>query len=85
VLISQHEGSLLTVPELTARGVLHESVSEEVLQDAAADMHRHLNSLNQEMLADLDETREEIRLWLRRWCKKRLGRRPMVLPVVIEI
>ena len=85
VLISQHEGSLLTVPELTARGVLHESVSEEVLEDAAADMHRYLNSLDQEMLADLDETREEIRLWLRRWCKKRLGRRPMVLPVVIEL
>jgi len=85
VLISQHEGSLLTAPELTARGVLHESVSEEVLEDAAADMHHYLNSLDQEMLADLDETREEIRLWLRRWCKKRLGRRPMVLPVVIEI
>jgi len=85
VLISQHEGNLLTMPELTARGVLHEAVSEEVLEDAATDMHRHLNGLDQEMLADLDETREEIRLWLRRWCKKRLGRRPMVLPVVIEL
>ncbi len=85
VLISENEGSLLTEPELTARGVLHESVSEEVLEDAAADMYRHLNQIDQEMLADLDETREEIRLWLRRWCKKRLGRRPMVLPVVIEI
>ncbi|MDQ6973724.1 MAG: ribonuclease J, partial [Mariprofundaceae bacterium] len=85
VLISQHEGTLLTKPELVARGVLHESVSEDVLEKAADDMHRHLNKLDQEMLADLDETREEVRVWLRRWCKRHLGRRPMVLPVVIEI
>ena len=85
VLISQHEGTLLTAPELVARGVLHESVSDEVLQDASQDMHHYLNAMDQEILADIDETREEIRLWLRRWCKKRLGRRPMVLPVVVEI
>ncbi len=85
VLISQHEGTLLTAPELVARGVLHESVSDEVLQDASQDMHHYLDAMDQEILADIDETREEIRLWLRRWCKKRLGRRPMVLPVVVEI
>ncbi|MDQ6990212.1 MAG: ribonuclease J [Mariprofundaceae bacterium] len=85
VLISQNEGSLLAKPELIARGVLHESVSEKVLEEAADDMHRHLSNIDQEMLADLDETREEIRVWLRRWCKRHLGRRPMVLPVVLEI
>ncbi|MDX8397093.1 MAG: ribonuclease J [Mariprofundaceae bacterium] len=85
VLISQNEGKLLAMPELVARGVLHESVSEEVLEDAAAALHNHLNRLDQEMLADIDGTREEVRVWLRRWCKKHIGRRPMVLPVVIEI
>jgi len=85
VLISQHEGKLLAEPELVARGVLHEAVSEAVLENAAKDMHRYLDGLNQEILADIDGTREEVRVWLRRWCKKHLGRRPMVLPVVVEI
>ncbi len=85
VLISQHEGSLLAPPELVARGVLHESVSESVLEDAAVALEQHLKTLSQEMLADLDGTKEEVRVWLRRWCKRSLGRRPMVLPVVIEI
>ncbi len=85
VLISQHEGSLLGEPELSARGFLHQEVSEAVLSDAAKDLHIYLNSMSQEMLADIEEAKEEIRLWLRRWCKKRIGRRPMVLPVVIEV
>ncbi|MDX8395008.1 MAG: ribonuclease J [Mariprofundaceae bacterium] len=85
VLISQHEGTLLGEPELSARGVLHEEVSESVLADAGHELHGHLKTLNQEILSDIDETKEEIRLWLRRWCKRRIGRRPMVLPVVIEV
>jgi len=41
--------------------------------------------MDRELLADLDVTREEVRLFLRRWCRKHIGRRPMVLPVVLEI
>lgn len=85
ILISQHEGTLLGNPELMARGFLHQEVSESVLADAARDMRHHLEGMSQEMLADIEETKEEVRVWLRRWCKKRMGRRPMVLPVVIEV
>jgi len=85
VLISQHEGSLLGRPELVARGFLHQEVSESILAEAGEDMYRYLGAMSQEMLADIEEAREEIRVWLRRWCKKRIGRRPMVLPVVIEV
>jgi len=85
VLISAHEGKLLGEPELVARGFLHQEVSEDVLSEAAKDLHRHLDSMDQEMLADIDEAKEEVRVWLRRWCKKRMGRRPMVLPVLLEV
>jgi len=85
VIFSRHEGTLLSLPELEARGVLHESVSEDVLADAAHDLASFMGGLDQELLADLDATKEEVRLFLRRWCKRRLGRRPMVLPVVVAI
>jgi len=85
VLLSQHEGTLLSPPELIARGVLHESVSEDVLADASADLAGFMGQLGHETLADLDAVKEEVRLYLRRWCKRRLGRRPMVLPVVVAI
>ncbi|RLL51346.1 ribonuclease J [Mariprofundus sp. EBB-1] len=85
VLISQHEGTLLGEPELVARGVLHQDVSEEVLINAAAALQQFLSQVDQELLADIDLTKEEVRLFVRRWCKKHLGRRPMVLPVVLAI
>ena len=85
VLVSQHEGTLLDVPELVARGVLHESASEEMLARAAAALQQFLEGMDLELLADLDATREEVRLFLRRWCRKHIGRRPMVLPVVVAV
>jgi len=84
-LLSQHEGRLLNAPELVARGVLHEDVSEDVLTRAAAALQQFLENMDRELLADLDVTREEVRLFLRRWCRKHIGRRPMVLPIVLEI
>ena len=85
VLLSQHEGTLLNTPELVARGVLHEDVSEDVLERAAAALQHFLDQMDQELLSDLEVTKEEVRLFLRRWCRKHIGRRPMVLPVVLAI
>ncbi len=85
VLLSQHEGRLLEKPGLVARGVLHEDVSEDVLAEAADVLQSFLEQMDKELLADLDSTKEEVRLFLRRWCRKKIGRRPMVLPVVLAI
>lgn len=85
VLISQHEGSLLCPPELVARGVLREDVSEAILEEAAEDLRHYLSTVDKEFLGNTEEASEEIRVWLRRWCKQKIGRRPVVLPVVLEI
>ncbi len=85
ILLSQHEGKLLDAPELAARGVLHESVSDDVLARAAAALQQFLENMDRELLADIDATGEEVRLFLRRWCRKHIGRRPMVVPVVLAV
>lgn len=85
VLIDQHEGHVIGVPELLTRGVLNSDVSEETFDEAAASLRVHLESLGQETLADMDTAREEVRLWVRRWCKRKLGRRPMVVTTILEV
>ncbi len=85
VLLSRHEGALLGRPELVARGVLHEDVSADVLATAAQALQAFLAAMDKELLADADAAKEEIRLFLRRWCRKNIGRRPMVLPVVLSV
>ncbi|NWF37039.1 ribonuclease J [Mariprofundus sp. KV] len=85
VLLSKHEGKLLGEPELVARGVLHEDVSEEVLEAAGKALRHFLEGMDKEWLADMDAAKEEVRIFLRRWCKKHIGRRPMVLPIVLAL
>ena len=85
VLLSKHEGTLLGEPELVARGVLHEDVSDEVLEAAGKALRHFLEGMDKEWLTDMDAAKEEVRIFLRRWCKKHLGRRPMVLPIVLAL
>ncbi len=85
VLLSQHEGRLLSDPELVARGVLHDDVSEDVLAAAAHALRSYLENMDKELLSDQDAAKEEVRLFLRRWCKKNIGRRPMVLPMIVAV
>ncbi|PIV29777.1 MAG: RNase J family beta-CASP ribonuclease, partial [Zetaproteobacteria bacterium CG02_land_8_20_14_3_00_50_9] len=85
VVVSQHEGKVLGEPEIVARGVLRESISEHVLEEIALGLKAYLNTLEKEFLSDTEEAREEVRLWVRRWIKREIGARPMILPAVIEI
>lgn len=85
VVVSRNEGELLGLPELLTRGVLHQQVGDEILKLAAEELNDHLKSVGQEFLSDEEAAKEEIRIWLRRWFKKRVGRRPMAVPVVLEV
>lgn len=85
VIISKQEGRLLGTPELLARGLLHQEVGDEVLARAGRELQKHLENAGQEWLADEDAAKEEIRIWLRRWFKRHAGKRPMALPVVLEL
>ncbi len=85
VAISRQQGCLIGNPELATRGVLHQEVGGDVLGRAANELRQHLEKTGQELLADDDLTKEEVRIWLQRWFKRQHGRRPMVLPVVFEI
>ena len=84
VLIDRQHGKLARRPEIAARGVLHQEVGEEVLEEIGTEMERHLHALPGEILSDDEAAHEEVRLFLRRWFKQRHGRRPMLLPVVME-
>jgi len=85
VLVSRQEGRVLGEPELVTRGVLHAEVGAEVLAAATAELRGHLDSVGSELLADMEAANEEVRVWLRRWFKRRIGRRPIVLPSIMEV
>jgi ribonuclease J len=86
VAISRQTGTLVGEPELVARGfVVKESEATTLFNDAAAVIAECIASSPIEERTDQGLMSEKLRVELRRFFKKRSGRRPLVLPVLMEI
>lgn len=83
--ITQHTGELIYGPEIVSRGFVFEDESQEYLHQAKMTVKEALADLSVEILADRDEVRQVVRQTLKRFFKKTIERRPMVLPVILEM
>ena len=82
--IHQQSGELVAGPDLISRGFMLAEESEEVMESAKQAVLDTLANMNRETRTDPDELKEEVRLVLRRFFRKKLERRPVVLPYIIE-
>jgi ribonuclease J len=86
VVISRQTGTLAGEPELVARGfVVAEDESTALFKDAAGVIAECIEASPVEERTDQGLMTEKLRVELRRFFKKRSGRRPLVLPVLMEI
>ena len=86
VAISKQNGALIGEPELVARGyVFGEDDEASIFKDAAGVIAECIESSKVEERTDQGLMTEKLRGELRRFFKKRSGRRPLVLPVLMEI
>jgi ribonuclease J len=86
VAISRHTGALTGDPELVTRGFVVESGQAESLFGAAEHVIADcISESSVEERTDQGLMTEKLRVELRRFFKKRTGRRPLVLPVLMEI
>jgi ribonuclease J len=82
--INKQTGSLEGVPDIITRGFVMEN-SEELLADGARVLSEVVDHASFEERTDQGVIKEKLRVELRRFFKKRSGRRPFVLPVIMEI
>ena len=86
VAISRHTGKLAGDPEIVARGFVVESgQAESLFGDAETVIADCIDESSVEERTDQGLMTEKLRVGLRRFFKKRTGRRPLVLPVLMEI
>ena len=85
VAINGQTGALEQTPELIPRGLAIDSRHEAVLREAADVLARAIESAPREERTDPGLLKERIRLEMQRLFRKRAGRRPLVLPVVMEV
>jgi ribonuclease J len=83
--INKQTGALEGVPELITRGFAVDLGAESPLRDASRLIAELIESASVEERTDYGMMRDKITVELRRFFRKRLGQRPLVLPVIMEI
>jgi ribonuclease J len=85
VAINGSTGALEQPPEIITRGLAVDSRHEAVLREAPALLAKAIEEAPFEERTDPGLLKERIRMELQRLFRRRAGRRPLVLPVVMEV
>jgi ribonuclease J len=83
--LSSTTGEILYGPDIVTRGVVTENGSEASVEEARGIVLKTWEESGIESRKDLTEIQTDIRKALRRYFNKRLERKPVILPVVLEL
>ena len=85
VVAVDSNGKLIRDPEIITRGLVHVDASAEILADVQKSIVGMFDESAADELRDSDILQEKMRALLKRYFRKSMGRRPMILPVIWEM
>jgi len=85
IAIDKHTGRMESRPEMVTRGFLPSEDGTEVLDGARAVILRTIEQSNAEEKTDWGVIKEKIRVDLKRYLNKQTSKRPLILPVILEV
>ena len=83
--LSAQAGEVVTGPEIVTRGWVYAPEAEELLEDAKQAVRTAIDAVIAEGAFDLDTLRRHARRSLGKFIDERTRRRPIVIPVVMEV
>jgi len=85
IAINKHTGRSEVLPEIVSRGFMSMEDSAQVLQDARQVVVKTLDGSTAEERGDWGVMQEKIRADLKRFLTKKTSRRPLIMPVILEV
>jgi ribonuclease J len=85
IAINKHSGKNETLPEIVSRGFMSFEDGSDLLQQARQVVARTLESSSEEERTDWGVMQEKIRGDLKRFLNKQTSRRPLIMPVILEV
>jgi len=85
IAINRHTGRMENLPEIVSRGFALAEDGSEFLQSARQVVAKTLEGSNQEEKTDWGVMKEKVRADLKRYIVKQTARRPLVMPVILEV
>jgi ribonuclease J len=85
VVINPTSGEIESEIEVVTRGFIPEADADEIVEELKRIVESTVTGASHEERTDYAVIKEKIRLALKRFIQKRTGRRPMIIPVVVEV
>ena len=78
-------GSIISGPDVISRGFIFEDASPELISDVKAFITATVASLDKEIIADSQLLQNKIRSSLKKYLRNTMDRRPMIMPIIMEV
>ena len=85
IAINKHTGRMEISPEIVTRGFLPSEDGNEILRDAREIVLKTVEQSTPEEKTDWSVIKEKIRADLKRYLNKQTAKRPLILPVILEM
>ena len=85
IAINKHTGVCEGLPEIVSRGFMSLEDRSNIMEEARKVVLKTLNSSSAEERTDLGVMQEKIRADLKRYLTKETSRRPLIMPVILEV
>jgi ribonuclease J len=84
IAIDKHTGKMESQPEIVTRGMFSDN-GQELIAGAREVIMKTVEQSNAEEKSDWGVIKEKIRVDLKRYINKQTSKRPLILPVILEI
>jgi len=85
IAINKHTGQIESQPEIVTRGFMPSDNVPELINGAREVVLRTVEQSNDEEKTDWSVIKEKVRSDLKRYLNKQTAKRPLILPVILEV
>ncbi len=88
IIVMTIDGKAKTIvsgPDIVSRGFVYVKESEELMEEAKENVSRILNTLMDKKISDWTTIKNNIKEFIGKFLWDKTGRRPMILPIIMEI
>lgn len=85
VTINREAGEIVAGPDIVSRGFVYVRESEELIEESREKVREALETCIKKNLMEWAVIKSQVREKLSRYLNERTGRRPMILPIIMEV
>jgi len=85
IAVEKLTGNIVSGPDIISRGFIFEDASPEVMNDVKDLVLETLRQMDKEMITDASLLQAKLRSTLKKYLRNTMERRPMIIPIIVEV